>query len=115
VESLLKARNGQSIKVKFGCYESGCPRIDLIGDDGEPFATATINMPEMFGNGCVAIKDCFESEGVVDFLLNNGVLKPEKVGMVNASLNSQIRVPVYMLTDMAYVEFFTQNIRGIRI
>ena len=45
-------------------------------DDGEPIATASVWI-EGIPEGCVAIKDYSENEGMTDALINAKIIKPQ--------------------------------------
>ena len=48
----------------------------IDADDGEPVSTCTVNIPdEPLGEGEVLIKDYSENEGMVDFLVQEGVVE----------------------------------------
>jgi len=64
--------------VKFGQYANGRIAIRLVGaHDGEPIATATVNVPEIsVEHGNVLVKDYSENEGMLDALVHAGIVSP---------------------------------------
>lgn len=49
----------------------------IDAEDGEPVATATVNLPEVeMAPGEVAIKNWSENEGMVEVLVQAGVIEP---------------------------------------
>ena len=75
--------------------ESGRVALTLEdADDGEPISTCTVNLPdEPLGEGEVFIKDYSENEGMVEFLVKEGVV--ERTGREVQS--GYISVPVCKL------------------
>lgn len=59
-----------------GNYENGRVALCLIADNGEPISTCTVNLPdESLDAGEVLIKDYSENEGMVEFLVKEGVVE----------------------------------------
>lgn len=48
--------------------------LRLVCQDATPFATLTINPDHQLRPGCVAIKDWSENEGLIDQLVEQGIL-----------------------------------------
>jgi hypothetical protein len=64
------------VKIQFGKYQKGNPAIELYDlEDGFPFAKSTVNIPGL-AEGEVAVKDYSENEGMLDFLVDNGIVHP---------------------------------------
>jgi hypothetical protein len=64
------------VMLHFGRYAQGNPAIELYDlDDGFPFAKSTINMSGL-GKDEVAVKNYSENEGMLDFLIENGIVHP---------------------------------------
>ena len=62
-------------KVEFFTYPNGNKGIRLIDtDDFCPLTTATINQNMVLDNDCVAIKNYSENEGIVEVLVEAGIL-----------------------------------------
>lgn len=55
----------------------GSPALQLIdAQDGEPVATCTVNMPDYnLAEGEICIKDYSENEGMLDFLVKEGIVE----------------------------------------
>ena len=74
--------------VEFSQYPNGRTAILLKCDDGSPLATATINLPEVeLNDGEVIIKNYSENSGIVNALVNAGVVefgRPIQVGSFGA-------------------------------
>ena len=69
--------NGTECQVVFRQYPNGRPAIQLIDvTDGGPYTTATINLPEVrLGKDEVIIKDYSENAGVLEGLVNSGIVQ----------------------------------------
>ena len=62
--------------IKQETYKEGGIRIQLYDSkDGTPYATATTSIQEDLESGEVAIKDWSENEGILDFLVQNKIVK----------------------------------------
>lgn len=63
------------VLLKFSNYVGGQNRIDLIdSEDGFPVAVASVSIEEDLKENEVAIKDYSENEGVLDFLMEEGIV-----------------------------------------
>jgi hypothetical protein len=81
--------------VKIGRYPNGRIAIQLIdAENGEPFATATTNLPELpLEDDQVVIKNYAENEGIEEPLVEAGVLVKKLCNAV-----TQIgSVPIYRI------------------
>lgn len=71
--------NGENYNVTLerGQYRNNNALVlELVETEtGEPFMTCTVNTPEISG-GEVAIKNYSENEGVLDFLIKEGIIEP---------------------------------------
>lgn len=62
--------------VRTETYKDGGIRIQLYdSNDGTPYATATARIEEKLEQGEVAIKDWSENEGILEFLVQNKIVK----------------------------------------
>ena len=62
--------------VRTETYKDGKIRIQLYDSkDGTPYATATSSIKENLEQGEVAIKDWSENKGILDFLVQNKIVK----------------------------------------
>ena len=62
--------------VRTETYNDGKIRIQLYDSkDGTPYATATSSIKEDLEQGEVAIKDWSENKGILDFLVQNKIVK----------------------------------------
>ena len=62
--------------IKRETYKEGGIRIQLYDSkDGTPYATATSSIKENLEQGEVAIKDWSENKGILDFLVQNKIVK----------------------------------------
>jgi hypothetical protein len=58
-------------------YPNGRTALQLNAEDGEPVATATVNVPHYpLGKGEVLIKDYAENEGILASLSDAGIIEP---------------------------------------
>ena len=64
--------------TKFACYENGRPAILLVdANDESPIATASVNLPDInLAEGLIAIKDYAENEGMLNALMDAGIVSP---------------------------------------
>ena len=66
---------GTPVKVWKRQHPNGCTRIDLLDDsDGSPYATCTIMMDDLAKDE-VAVKNYSENAGMLDFLLDEGLVE----------------------------------------
>lgn len=71
--------NGYVLYLILGKYaEGGRTSIHLVdADSGEPYCTATVNVPEEpLGPGEVIIKSYSENEGLLERMVEGGVVEP---------------------------------------
>ena len=62
--------------IKRETYKEGGIRIQLYDSkDGTPYATATSSIKENLEQGEVAIKDWSENKGILDFLVQNKIIR----------------------------------------
>jgi hypothetical protein len=62
--------------IRTETYKDGKIRIQLYDSvDGTPYATATTAIKENPDQGEVAIKDWSENKGILDFLIQNKIVK----------------------------------------
>ena len=67
---------GWKCRIHFTRYKNGRPAIHLISLQGEPVATATINLPEAeLFEGEILIKDYSENTGIKKLLIDAGILE----------------------------------------
>jgi hypothetical protein len=65
------------VSIEIDSYENGRSAISLYDMEGEPFATATINVEEYeVALDKVIIKDYSENRGMYKFLLRNNIILP---------------------------------------
>lgn len=90
-----------------GFYKDGSPCIGLVdAKTSEPWATCTVYLAERPSAGSIFIKDYSENEGMVDLLLENGVIQETPVGFVNG-------VREYRMTDA--VRFMVDEARNAKV
>lgn len=68
--------NGQTLKLRWHQYDRNYrPAIQLVCENGEPWATATVNLPnEFITENEVAVKDYSENKGVLQALIDAGIV-----------------------------------------
>lgn len=66
------------VQLQFAKYSNDRIAILLVEEGtGEDIATATVNVPEAnVPEGYVGIKDYSENEGMLQFLVDNGIVEP---------------------------------------
>lgn len=70
----FKEWNCEVVKAKYGNGRTAIRLVDA--DNGEPIATATVNIPEIpLPKNEVIIKDYSENEGILDALINAGIVE----------------------------------------
>jgi hypothetical protein len=65
-----------NVSLEFGKYNNGRTAIELIDlEDGCPVMMATVNLPDVsLSDDEVIIKNYSENEGVLEFLIENGIV-----------------------------------------
>ena len=99
----LKTRHSnEMVRTRFAEYDNGRIALRLLlHDTGEPELTATVNMHEHdLPDGHVFIKTWSENEGVLDALIEAGVIE-KPVRMVRAAFAEAAQCP---LTPLALEE-----------
>lgn len=73
---IFNGRYGRwDVNLRFQEYSQGGTCIRLVTTTGSPVATATVHLPTIdLAKDEVAIKDYSENEGVLDFLVENGIV-----------------------------------------
>lgn len=68
------------VAISFAKFANGQTAISFIdAEDGSPFCKATVGIPETLSEKEVAVKNWSENEGVLDTLVNNGIVnKPHR-------------------------------------
>lgn len=65
------------VEIKISNYQNGQKRIDFIdSEDGFPVLVATVAIKEELNPSEIAIKNYSENEGVLDFLIKEGIVSP---------------------------------------
>lgn len=84
------------LSLGFGKYANGQTRIQLFDkEDGLPYATATVAIEDgLLKEGEVAIKDYSENEGVLDSLVEAGIVDHPHAFIQS----SYVKIPVCKLT-----------------
>lgn len=73
----FQGKTWENVSVLFGTYVDGSPAIDLLCEDGDPLARATVCLEGTLpGAGCVLIKEWSENAGMVKALTEAGVIEP---------------------------------------
>lgn len=91
------------VEVAFDMYMNGNTAINLVDvEDGGLVATATVNTSApTFDSDLVGIKDYSENEGMVDFLVKEGIIEEDSVHSVKMGF---VSIPFHTLTEKAIVE-----------
>ncbi len=78
---------GEDCSVTFGQYSNGRTAIRLLCNDGEPMATATVNLPEVpIKDNEVIIKYHSENEGILSALFRAGIIDMPKQVLPNGAI-----------------------------
>lgn len=69
--------NPKNLKIIFGKYQNNRTAIQLVKkDSGEPYATATVNLPEVIvPDGMVLLKGWSENTGIPKLLEDMNIVK----------------------------------------
>ena len=78
--------------IEFGEYPNGRTAIELINkEDGDSVLVASVNLPdEILNSGEIAIKNYSENTGVMELLINTGVIS-QPIRYVNTGM---VRIPI---------------------
>jgi hypothetical protein len=81
--------------IEFGEYPNGRTAIELINkEDGDSVLVASVNLPdEILNSGEIAIKNYSENTGVMELLINTGVIS-QPIRYVNTGM---VRIPICKL------------------
>lgn len=80
--------------LEFGRYPNGQLAMQLVAEDGEPWATATVAVGAFVPEGHVAIKDYSENVGMVESLQEAGIVGKEIVARIASGF---VSIPVLKL------------------
>lgn len=73
---------GEDLEVLIDKYaaDESAPAIQLVDEDGFPYATATVYLEDYdYEPGEVTIKNYSENEGILDVLVENGIVSKMKM------------------------------------
>lgn len=92
--------SSQEVTLRFHRYQQGgAIAIQMVcAETGEPWATATVNLPGQVPEDCVAIKNYAEGAGMDALLIQAGVIEPKMVGMLHSGF---VEIPIHPLTPSA--------------
>lgn len=94
--------SGYDCKVLFGRYYNGNNAIKLVDvEDGELVATVSVNGVMELHESAVGIKTWSENEGIVQSLVDGGVIEPELLGTEPTGF---VEIEHYKLTSAALKE-----------
>jgi len=87
--------NNYTCTLQFAQYSNGRTAIELLDDkDGEPVATATVNLPNVpLAHDHVMIKNYSENDGMLKTLMDAGIISEP----VNIVASGYILVPIVKL------------------
>jgi len=95
-----------TFKTKYATYENcqwnackygnGNLALQVVSEEEGPICVCTVNPGERVHNGCIAIKDFSENEGMVDTLLEMGIIQGKPLYTIPSGW---VKIPVYELTD----------------
>lgn len=98
---------GYDCEVVFGQYFNGNTAIQLIdNDDKELVSVASVNGELKLAEGVVGLKIWSENEGIVQALIDGGIIEPELLGMEPTGF---VVIEYYKLTKKAIEEFEYQK------
>lgn len=95
-----------TFKTKYATYENcewsarqygnGNLALQVVSEEDGPICVCTVNPGERVDDGRIAIKDYSENEGMVDTLLEMGIIKGDPLYTIPSGW---VQIPVYELTD----------------
>lgn len=108
IHSHLKAYPNKKVIVQFTRYlEGNRVAIRLFTLRNENLATATINVPEYpLEDFNVIVKDYAENQGMVDTLIEGGIIEANQAGTIRQGF---ITAPIHPLTKKAIDKITTVN------
>jgi hypothetical protein len=74
-------------------YHNGTPALSLVKDDGCPFATISVNLPDSVAlpEGAFYVKHWSENEGIPEQLVAQGIITPVDAPVVYSGYVDGIR------------------------
>jgi len=66
---------GEELNVKLSKYANGQNAMQLVDQDGMPFMTASVAHDVNIDNDCVIIKNYSENEGILEALIEAGIIE----------------------------------------
>lgn len=99
VFSITQFGSSYDVAISLGTYKNGRTSLQLIDmEDGCPYATATVNLPEvLLEENEILVKDYSENEGVLKFLLDNKIVTPTEKGVQSG----HVWIPVCILNPQS--------------
>lgn len=83
-----------NIDIKMSKYKNGQNRMDFIdSEDGFPVLVASVAVEQNLEQDEIAIKNYSENEGVLDFLINEGIV----TSFCRNISSGFVKIPVYKL------------------
>ena len=90
----IMEHNRTKLRLKYGVYGNGRTAIELSTLNGQPYATATVNIPDaLLHKDEVIIKTYSENEGILEMLEQEGIV--ERTGM--SATSGMITAPICKL------------------
>ena len=88
----------ETVRIQFARYPNGQLALQLVTEDGEPWLIATSATAFPVPDGCIAVKNWSENDGVPDILVRGGVIEGVPLASVASGF---VSVPIYRLTAAA--------------
>jgi hypothetical protein len=66
--------NESNVTLSWAKYGNGNPALEIKSAYGETLVRASVNPPEILPEGYICIKDWSENEGILDVLLDEGII-----------------------------------------
>jgi len=92
---------GDKIYIKKEEYQNGRTALQLYdAETGEDYLTATVNVPEQpLKNGEICIKTWSENEGVLEFLIKEGIVSESKYYFPVGAGFAMVHVVTLLVSD----------------
>ncbi|MEE9493031.1 MAG: hypothetical protein V3W04_06595 [Gammaproteobacteria bacterium] len=78
------------VKPQVSDYPTGNKRLNLVTDIGVPFATATMDTSIKLKHNEVLIKDSDENQGIVDYLVSQGIVSPTGETVIQGACTAKL-------------------------
>ena len=86
---------GVKMVITMAKYQNGNNAMQLLSEEGEPYAVASVNIPTALGKEEICIKNYSENEGILELLIEDDIVE-EPHGFYTSG---HVEIPVCRLND----------------